>query len=1054
MAPHGTENFQNVTALAGEFGISRLEAETVLQQNAWRMDNARTQLRNAGYTYKGPQPAGLIANQPHNTTTGAKTAEELDMERAIALSLQDGGSGGVGAGADAVDPKEDPELAEALALSRQTSQGVGAGNMPAVVDLTGETNDELQATLLASIQTAQGRAPIVTNDPTTLERVGGLPVGLKNVGNTCYLNSLIQTYFMIPILRKAVISYAPSVAVDDSNPNHVFMLELQKLFCAMVLSNQRFVDPSNLLKKIVDDQGKPVNIGAQEDVSEFNDIFMTRLTKGLDLVHPPALSASGSQPAPNPLAASVNSNLDQTILTNGRLQRMFLPSVLEIVKSQEPDGTPIEQTTPIDFGRNFILPVNEETDLFTSLDKFMSDDVADWETPKGNKAPATRWKWLRHTPEMLFFQEQRAVWHGDSHVKANHKLQFPERLYMDRYHHDNQTPVTETRAQNAHRIARLAELQKQIDPFLNFEGGVTLDQTLNGTIKYLEILSSTKPGSEEIDLVRRSVDLLKKQQAYEATHLQGLQSEKKGLEAQVDQSYAHLNSEAYKLFAVWVHAGAAVGGHYWAYIRDPVSDEWYKLNDTDSSRVELPKVLEDGFGGQGVTSAYFLIYMKDSLYERCKPIADKAEGMPQAIRTSLESSNAEFDKKLKEHRENGVDGQMERFVTSYNNKITQTHDYATKFTVEKDMRYYSVFAFLLSIGMEEEMTAAVCSEMWLRTFKTGIGKSQNSPAFERLLTQQVPGTTVLFRAVSLNENDTDKKLVTEYTANHHAFRAVFMFVQNGLRLLVKPNDGLGGLTPKQDALRHFYLAYLRNEEIKFEIAKRRDLEDLVILSLILCLDLAIEVVSSHLATSLAILDDVIYVSLRLPFIGESIRASILDATLTTLPEKNPAFADEPRATALQERLMMQEIPVDKRWATYAIPQMPSELDEWEKLILSARDVYEDLKRKYTGFLAKYGLPELRIFMPTSSVSNQLQQSRQMDATPMIAPPEGSFQPLQSATENLNAPQGSGAGVDQGAGARSVEHMQVDVPSGGPLEGSRSNDGGAAKQPSTSGMDVD
>jgi hypothetical protein len=632
---------------------------------------------------------------------------------------------------------------------------------------------------------------------------------------------------------------------------------------------------------------------------------------------------------------------------------------------------------------------------------------------------------------------------------------------MDRYHLDNQKAVTETRAQNSDRIVRLGELQKAIDPFLNFEAGATLDQTLAGTIKYLEILGSTKPGSEEIGLITKSVEMLKKQQAFEAQHLTALQSEKKELEALVDQSYAHLNSDPYKLFAVWVHAGAAVGGHYWAYIRDPVSDEWYKLNDTDSSRVELPKVLEDGFGGQGVTSAYFLIYMKETLYTRCKPMSDKAEGMPLAIRSSLEASNAEFEKKLKEHRENGVDGQMERFVSSYNNKISQTHEYATKFTLEKDMRYDSVFAFLMSVGMEEEMMAAVASEMWLRTFKTGIGKSQSSPAFERLLTQPIPGTTVLFRAVSLNENDQDKKLVTEYSANHHAFRAVFMFVQHGLRYLSKPDSDVGGsLTAKQEALRHLYLAYLRNDEIKFEIAKRRDLEDLVILSIILCLDLATNIVSTQLSTALAILDDVVYVVLRLPFIGESVRALVLDSTLTVLPEKNPEFADEPRALAIQERLMICENPTDKRWASYGIPQMPSELDDWEKLITSTRDVYEDLKRKYTGLLpSKYGLPELRIFMASSSVSNQQQQqqTRQPETTPIVGTAVPAHQPQQA--ENLNAPQASGAGAGVDPGTQSVEHMQVDTPPGAQAEQSKKEaDIGASKeqqQASTpSGMDVD
>lgn len=45
------------------------------------------------------------------------------------------------------------------------------------------------------------------------------------------------------------------------------MRELQRLFAYLILSNQKWVDPSALLKKLLDNSGQPVNIGNQEDVS-------------------------------------------------------------------------------------------------------------------------------------------------------------------------------------------------------------------------------------------------------------------------------------------------------------------------------------------------------------------------------------------------------------------------------------------------------------------------------------------------------------------------------------------------------------------------------------------------------------------------------------------------------------------------------------------------------------------------------------------------------------------------------------------------------------------
>lgn len=46
------------------------------------------------------------------------------------------------------------------------------------------------------------------------------------------------------------------------------MKELQKLFALMEFGNQKYVDPSALLKKLMDRTGtKPVELGQQEDVS-------------------------------------------------------------------------------------------------------------------------------------------------------------------------------------------------------------------------------------------------------------------------------------------------------------------------------------------------------------------------------------------------------------------------------------------------------------------------------------------------------------------------------------------------------------------------------------------------------------------------------------------------------------------------------------------------------------------------------------------------------------------------------------------------------------------
>lgn len=215
-----------------------------------------------------------------------------------------------------------------------------------------------------------------------------------------------------------------------------------------------------------------------------------------------------------------------------------------------------------------------------------------------------------------------------------------------------------------------------------------------------------------------------------------------------------------------------------------------------------------------------------------------------------------------------------------------------------------------------------------------------------------------------------------------------MFFQQGLRLLMKPdNSDPVGITDRQDALRHIYLAYLRNEKLKYEITKRRDLEALLQLAVLACYQDAVRLVQTHLSTTLNILDDVAYVILRLPIvIGENIKALVLDATFTTLIDRNPLFADESRASDIQERLINGLEPKDKRWETYSTPKMPTELSEWENLILSTRDTYENLKRKFLGMAVSLGIPELYIFVNSTTSTSPLPQNQTVSSDSQLQSP--------------------------------------------------------------------
>ena len=61
------------------------------------------------------------------------------------------------------------------------------------------------------------------------------------------------------------------------------MKELQKLFARLKYTKRAWVDPADFLAAIRYPDGRPYQVGNQEDVSEFNDLFLTIVSQGLHL---------------------------------------------------------------------------------------------------------------------------------------------------------------------------------------------------------------------------------------------------------------------------------------------------------------------------------------------------------------------------------------------------------------------------------------------------------------------------------------------------------------------------------------------------------------------------------------------------------------------------------------------------------------------------------------------------------------------------------------------------------------------------------------------------
>ena len=92
-----------------------------------------------------------------------------------------------------------------------------------------------------------------------------VPSGLRNIGNTCWFNSLIQILFFLPNFQEKILNYDVPDYLENAEKleplerrkimqSRELIRKLQKLLSSMLLSNQSYQDPSAVMKSIVNDK--------------------------------------------------------------------------------------------------------------------------------------------------------------------------------------------------------------------------------------------------------------------------------------------------------------------------------------------------------------------------------------------------------------------------------------------------------------------------------------------------------------------------------------------------------------------------------------------------------------------------------------------------------------------------------------------------------------------------------------------------------------------------------------------------------------------------------
>ena len=108
------------------------------------------------------------------------------------------------------------------------------------------------------------------SDPSL--RKPGDPTGLRNLGNTCYANSLLQIWFHNRTFRQALYDWDQE---DQPGEETQVAASLQKLFAKMEFTRRRHVDPRDFVTQL------GINPAIQQDAQEFSKLFISLLEESL-----------------------------------------------------------------------------------------------------------------------------------------------------------------------------------------------------------------------------------------------------------------------------------------------------------------------------------------------------------------------------------------------------------------------------------------------------------------------------------------------------------------------------------------------------------------------------------------------------------------------------------------------------------------------------------------------------------------------------------------------------------------------------------------------------
>ncbi|KAI8921684.1 hypothetical protein BC831DRAFT_75405 [Entophlyctis helioformis] len=426
-----------------------------------------------------------------------------------------------------------------------------------------------------------------------------LPAGLNNIGNTCYLNSLLQFYFSLQNLREEVLAFQPkatspsSTSSDREQQASEFLVYLRRLFASLIWTDQYSVTPEKRLAEItLTGEYGSATFGQQQDIHECMD-------KILDMME------------------SVFRKRDPSCQTHcSILQDLFFGTTRQTLRYEDQTGKRHVREKDEPFHQ---LIVDAAEDLYAAMDAFFDAQQVEFEGTS-----AIRDLSIVKFPPILTIQINRVKFDRTTSrvYKSNSFVRFEKTIFLERYSAEKLDVVRERRQHMSRLTSEYGMLREQLvsktdsnrypaPPLLLLESTIRILHAHADHVKDATLAPALGKVSE--DLQRQISDL---------------QSRIEPLKREMKLVYNDMRGDEYRLYAVFVHEGEASYGHYWIFLHDqdyqqpqqhnhqtPQSNQessgrWIMYNDSIVKEVSEAEVFADTTGSSA--NAYALVYVRSA----------------------------------------------------------------------------------------------------------------------------------------------------------------------------------------------------------------------------------------------------------------------------------------------------------------------------------------------------------------------------------------------------------------------------------------------------------